>query len=108
MGKIKELYSEAEELLQSNDPVKCAEGTGMINILDRLSKESYANKMDFTELRNQKRTLLNVIDESDEETANDLTGILHLIDALQDFAVDELGWDENLVYDFEDEDGRDD
>jgi hypothetical protein len=76
-------------------------------------------KIDFTDLRNQKRTLLETIsflesfDNFDprvdkEEKINNLTGILHMIDSLQDYAVDELGWDQMMVYDFDDEEGRDD
>lgn len=80
--------------------------------------------IDFTELRNQKRTLIDSIAvieavcskmaesgdpvEDQEEKINHLTGILHMIDSIQDYAVDELGWDANLVYDFEMEEGRDD
>lgn len=65
--------------------------------------------IDFTELRNQKRTLLRVIEETREsEIQDDLIGILHMIDAIQDYAVDELGWNQMMVYDFEDEENRED
>jgi hypothetical protein len=127
MGVIKDLYAEAEQLLLSNDPAKCGEGTGMINILDKLTEESYVNKIDWSELRNQKRTLLQTIkfmedsgieygfedlpdnwNTNTEEIVSHLTGLLHLIDALQDFAVDELGVDPIHVFDFEDEENRTD
>jgi len=74
--------------------------------------------VNFSELRNQKRTLLLVIAEietafkegrtmGDKEGAvNDLTGILNLIDSLQDHAVDVLGIPEMEVYDFEAEEER--
>lgn len=105
MGKIKELYSEAEQLLQSNDSVKWAEGTAMINILDGLNEDSYVNQMDWSLLRNQKRTLISVMSKHilDEQENDYLQGIVHLIDALQDFAVDELEKDESEVFDFNEE-----
>jgi len=68
-------------------------------------------KIDFTTLRGQKRTLLDVINKleegcKDQLEIDDLTGILHLIDAIQDYAVDELGVNEMHVYDFELEEER--
>ena len=73
----------------------------------------FIDGIDFTELRNQKSTLFKLIVEldkgdDDNQQVNDLDGILHLIDALQDYAVDVLGWDEKIVYNFEEEEGRDD
>ena len=119
MGQIKDLYTEAETLLNSEDSEERAEGKGMKAILDRLSEESYVEKIDWSELRNQKRALLetiNYVDEVDIEiggrepidTVNYLTCILHLIDALQDFAVDELDIEAIHVFDFEDEESRSD
>ena len=67
-------------------------------------------KIDFTELRNQKRLLLETINNDaiglDHTIA--LEGILHLIDSLQDYAVDHLGWQDVMVYDFDDEENRED
>jgi hypothetical protein len=76
-------------------------------------------KIDFTDLRNQKRNLLDVINKVTNqslnnpdnaivtvEEVNSLDAILHLIDAIQDYAVDELGWDQMMVFDFEDEENR--
>ena len=68
-------------------------------------------KIDWTTLRTQKATLLKVIDfcGGNPETAkfiNDLDGILNLIDALQDYAVDEMGVPEMHVFDFELEEDR--
>ena len=121
MGKLKELIDMADGLIKGkeNHQNLIEFGKGMKHVLDELSKESYVNKIDWSELRNQKRTLLetiNYVDEVDIEigerepidTVNYLTGILHLIDALQDFAVDELEVNPIHVYDFEDEEGRDD
>lgn len=76
-------------------------------------------QIDFTTLRSQKTTLLETInfleksgikfDESvdTQQITDDLTGILHLIDSIQDYAVDELGVNEMHVYDFELEEERD-
>lgn len=75
--------------------------------------------IDWSELRNQKRTLLETIefirneDKQDpqvdsEEIVNNLTGILYLIDSLQDYAVDEMGISSIHIYDFDDEENRDD
>lgn len=65
----------------------------------------FMKNIDWTELRNQKTALLNVI-ARDEQASNELTGILHLIDAIQDFAVDEMEIPEMYVYDFELEENR--
>lgn len=59
--------------------------------------------MDWELLRQQKMTLLHMLEPyqnillTDEEF-EDLQGILHLIDAVQDHAVDVLGLDENIVF----------
>ena len=76
-------------------------------------------KIDWTELRNQKSSLLDVINKMEHDMPTDpetrklihndvenLTGILHLIDALQDYAVDKLGISEMHVFDLEREEER--
>jgi len=75
--------------------------------------------IDFTTLRSQKTTLLETIDFLEKsgikwhesvdvkQITDDLTGILHLIDSIQDYAVDELGVPEIHVFDFELEEQRD-
>jgi hypothetical protein len=65
--------------------------------------------IDWTDLRTQKTTLLKVINELEmngNSNADDLISILDLIDALQDYAVDELGIPEMHVFDFELEENR--
>jgi hypothetical protein len=66
--------------------------------------------IDWTALRTQKTSLLATIEFLEKnkvpQLPEDLDGILHLIDALQDYAVDELGVPEMLVYDFEQEEER--
>lgn len=74
-------------------------------------------KIDWTDLRTQKTALLEVIEffgrvkfnmKTDENPRiiEGLDGILNLIDALQDFAVDEMGVNQIHVFDFEEEDKR--
>lgn len=58
--------------------------------------------IDFPQLKGQKLSLLATIDELEREgkttQAKDLTGILTLIDHIQDHAVDVLGKDEKEVF----------
>lgn len=109
-------YKTVDEILDMIEGGKSA--------LADLDEKNPVNSIDFTELRNQKTTLLETINnlnammdvlekqgeviEDREQKINDLTGILHLIDALQDYAVDELGWDQMLVFDFDEEEKRED
>lgn len=72
--------------------------------------KTFFDDIDWAMLREQKRTLLGTIDmvsdfDNDwQSEVDNLTGILHLIDALQDHAVDTLGVPENEVFATEDED----
>lgn len=65
-------------------------------------------KIDWSELRNQKSTLLAIISGVNvkQENIGDLDGILNLIDALQDYAVDVLGISAVHVFNFEEEENR--
>lgn len=81
-----------------------------------MSKHYDITKIDFSDLRNQKRELLKAIKDIDDRQMDDdmglldrrqkegLEGILHMIDSLQDFVCDELGYPAMEVYDFENED----
>jgi hypothetical protein len=75
-----------------------------------MDAQEFFKGIDWSELRNQKRTLLETIEWLNNFPANpiskQLDGIVHLIDALQDYAVDELGINENSIFDFEDEEKR--
>jgi len=78
----------------------------------------FIEKIDWSELRNQKTALVKHIeflriDQSEvnqikakNELADYLEGILNLIDAVQDYAVDEMGMNSNDIYDFEQEDNE--
>jgi len=139
-GDLYDAYEKLQTASEEGQGDKCASDFVVVwqpleyktvdEILDLIegSKTTYEdennpiNKIDFTELRNQKTTLLETIRFLEEsgimsefdpnvdtvEIVNNLTGILHLIDSLQDYAVDELGWDQMLVFDFEKEDERED
>jgi hypothetical protein len=63
----------------------------------------FLNNIDWSLLRSQKRELLELTKEASD---NNLTGIVYLIDAIQDYAVDEMGINPVLVYDFELEETR--
>lgn len=73
------------------------------------------SKIDFTTLRTQKKTLIEMIDDMEKKNAeyykddvSNLSGILNLIDSLQDFAVDVMGLNPINVFDFELEESRED
>lgn len=70
-----------------------------------MEKHYDITNINWNDLRNQKRELLRVISERNlPDGEDDLDGIVHLIDSLQDYAVDELGYNEHEVFDLEDED----
>ena len=66
-----------------------------------MAKKKYdITQIDFSDLRNQKRELLKVINERNlPDGKDDLNGILNLIDSIQDHACDILGYNENEVFD---------
>jgi hypothetical protein len=62
----------------------------------------FINRIDWGLLKKQKASLLDVIEtissKDNEQKKDDLTGILHLIDAIQDYAVDSMGLQEDEVF----------
>jgi hypothetical protein len=69
--------------------------------------------IDFSLLRTQKKTLIEIIDDMEKrgvepERVSDLSGILNLIDSIQDFAVDVMGLNPIDVFNFELEESRED
>jgi hypothetical protein len=64
--------------------------------------EKFLRKIDFKLLKKQKQTLLKVIfrlnKEGKQKEEDGLTGILTLIDNLQDEAVDKYGYKERTVF----------
>ena len=70
--------------------------------------EKILNKIDYAKLRDQKATLLNMItgweesiDADVRKEADELYGLVYLIDAIQDRAVNELGKEEKEVFNLE-------
>jgi len=62
--------------------------------------KQFIDKIDFKSLRKQKTTLINVIAKSTTTKIqkDNLTGILLLIDSIQDTAVDKYGFTEDEVF----------
>lgn len=61
--------------------------------------EHFFHQINYPLLREQKSTLLDVIDAQDEEEiVTRLEGLLSLLDAIQDHAVDTLGLPEASVF----------
>ena len=65
--------------------------------------KAFLKAIDFKKLKKQKQDLLETITLLEKQKINDkadrLTGIVSLIDSIQDKAVDEYGYDENEVFD---------
>lgn len=62
----------------------------------------FIENISWSDLREQKAVLNQIISWKQLGLLNDsLEGIISLIDAVQDYAVDEMGIDENIVFDFE-------
>ena len=55
------------------------------------NSQDLLRNIDWTELHKQKSTLLMLVSTVNKDITNDLDGILGLIDAIQDYAVDEMG-----------------
>lgn len=64
---------------------------------------SFIENMDWNLLQQQKLTLLHIIDNKtltniSDVICNDIDGIVHLIDSIQDYAVDVAGIDNEIVF----------
>ena len=63
--------------------------------------ESYPLNIDFAELKSQKTAILSIRKEVlSQEQWEALEGLINVIDAIQDHAVDELGYDKDEVFNF--------
>jgi hypothetical protein len=69
-------------------------------LIKNILNETPIGKIDFPQLREQKKSLVVMIDHVDggSELEGNLTGILHLIDSIQDYAVDVMGKNEEDVH----------
>ena len=71
---------------------------------DLEDQPEFIQKINWELLKKQKKTLLSAIEKAsgtgwdNDAYIDDLNGILHLIDSLQDYVVDELGVDEINVF----------
>lgn len=74
------------------------------NIIINSHAENPIIHIDWEELRKQKQTLIEVMTESKETTYHNLEGIVDLIENIQYYAVDILGFDENEVFNLKTED----
>jgi hypothetical protein len=62
--------------------------------------EKLVKGIDFPLLKEQKKALLEVIENTDDvPVLEKLEGIVNLLNEIQDYAVDVLGMDENEVFD---------
>jgi len=72
------------------------------------SADEIIDAIDFSILRKQKEAMLEIMSAVnggvDQKKVDDAQGIIHLIDHIQDYAVDVLGKDENEVFNLEKED----
>lgn len=64
--------------------------------------QTFFSRIDFDLLREQKQDLLNILDNENNgitpEQTISLEGVISLIDSIQDYAVDELGYDVEKVF----------
>ncbi len=67
------------------------------------TRPRFITRIDWVALKAQKQDLLAVITTAEGSKRDSLNGILHLIDSLQDYAVDVMGIDEREVFHLIDE-----
>lgn len=76
----------------------------MLDLNQPLNKaEQLLLDIDYSLLRVQKNTLLDLLLELPTEQADHLLGLLGLIDKIQDYAVEEIGLSEEDVFNFNEE-----
>ena len=66
-----------------------------------MTRPRFINRIDWSQLKKQKQVLLYISNTSKALTIgqkDDLIGIIHLIDAIQDYAVDSMGLSEEEVF----------
>jgi hypothetical protein len=70
----------------------------------KYTMEEFIEKIDFDLLKKQKSKLFDIIRDSDNiETVDLVEGLIILINTIQDIAVDEYGYNENEVFDLDNE-----
>ena len=66
-----------------------------------MTRPRFITKIDWSLLKKQKKTLLiikNCHEDITSDQTKDIDGIIHLIDAIQDYAVDSMGISEEEVF----------
>jgi hypothetical protein len=70
----------------------------------KYTMEEFIEKIDFDLLKKQKSKLFDIMRDTDNiETIDLLEGLIILINNVQDIAVDEYGYNENEVFDLDNE-----
>lgn len=83
---------------------------GFVDVVYKDSIPEFIQKIDWKLLREQKQAVSNLINrtrctiELEEDDSNALEGIVHLIDALQDYAADEMGLGDKIVFNLPEDD----
>ena len=89
-------------------PKDCIVSDGLLDIMyPKTTKETtpkFIQNVDWELLREQKQTMLDMI-SGEEETicTGALQGIVNLLDALQDYAADDMGLGDKVVFNLEEE-----
>lgn len=92
--KVFDRWCEAQE--EADD---CQLGQ-VVMLKEQVHPPEFILKMDWQLLKAQKRSLTTVAVSSRGQHLDDLLGIIAIIDAIQDYAVDVLDMDESNVFDF--------
>ena len=66
--------------------------------------EKFLKNINFTDLKQQKATLVEIAEKSEGNEKDALESIISLIDSLQDTAVDRYGYEEEEVFNLSKED----
>jgi hypothetical protein len=70
----------------------------------KTTMESFLSEFDFELLKAQKRILVEIGSKLMDEENTAIEGILNLIDKIQDTAVDEFGYNKEVVFNLSEED----
>jgi hypothetical protein len=100
----------ANEFVDVHSPLVSLSTYEMLELItataDGIECPKFIANIDWKLLREQKKTIEHIIDHvsNDADIDDHLEGVLNLFDALQDYAVDELGFSDEEVFDFDDDD----
>jgi len=103
---IKQTYKDGGETYYAQTGIEWEDTAKALGLESSTKMEDFLKSINFEKLKNQKRLLLDAIsalEQSRREDANELEGILNLIDTIQDIAVDEYGHDKHTVFNLTEE-----